>query len=637
MAGAAFRAPPSAKEAVSRMSDTGRRVAPAAILVVAAVLRVAYFLQIRTSPLFSHPVFDAREYAVRAGEVAAGHLFPVGVSIHGPAYPWFLAIFSALSGHDLAVMTFTNVVLGCATVLLLWDATRRCLGDATAAVAAALTAMNWVLIHFEGHLLATTYFTFLMVAAFRLTVAAGARSALGAGLVLGVAALTRPNALAPLPFLAALLAFRSVRTARVEGEAPTAGRRGPDGTGRRRVGRLLRPALLLAGTLVLVLPVVVRNYRTGGGWALQTNTGLNLYLGNAADSPGYPSIRPGREWDELVLAPARAGETTPGGQDAWFRARIVDFARRDPGAFLRLQLRKLLLFWNHREVRTTLSPYFFARFAPLQAAPFLVGFGFLGPLALAGLALSVRRPARFALPWIFTLPSMALVVLTVMGSRYRAPLLPFLAIFAAHTLVEAYRALQDRAWRRAAGIAALVVPAIALVHIRFDDLNDLKFGEETARVAAVYQQAGQADVAARWWAESLREEPDRNETWVSSASLAQARRDWKTLDAITAEGLRRRPDDWLLKMFRGRALLMLDRPDESLDVLRSVLPLRPGDPDLLAGLARAHAAAGRPDSALVWFRRAVDRLERIDPDRANLPGLRAEMERLAGRDPSPGR
>ncbi|HMB67969.1 MAG TPA: tetratricopeptide repeat protein, partial [bacterium] len=467
-----------------------------------------------------------------------------------------------------------------------------------------LAALNWVTLHFEGHLLATSWFTFLLVAAFALVATAlpstdgGSPSPRArdvrltlAGLALGLAAVTRPNALVVLPFVAALLLL--------PGTAPAVG------PGRRARG----VALLLAGTAVLVLPVLAANHRSEGEWMIQRNLAFNLYLGNHADSPGYPGIRPGRDWDELVTSPVREGVTSIAGHEAWFRSRVLTFAREDPAAFARLQVRKLLIFLNHREARTTLSPYFFERFVPFQASPVLVGFGLLGPLALVGLARTARRGSGASLAAAFLVPSSALVVLTVVGARYRAPLLPFFGIFAACALVGLARAARRRAGRELLGTAALLVPAVALVHLRFAELENPAYGEELARVATVYQEAGDLEEADRWWAESLREDPARVESWVNRASYAQARGDFAALEEAALAGLRASPGDWLLSMFLGRARLELGRPEESLEALRPVLEVRPGNPDLLAALARAHDAAGRPDSARVWFQRALERME----------------------------
>ena len=44
------------------------------------------------------------------------------------------------------------------------------------------------------------------------------------------------------------------------------------------------------------------------------------------------------------------------------------------------------------------------------------------------------------------------------------------------------------------------------------------------------------DAAERWWGESLREDPDRTETYVSYASLVLGRGDWAKLDGLTAAG-----------------------------------------------------------------------------------------------------
>jgi tetratricopeptide (TPR) repeat protein len=596
-----------------------RRVLPWLILALAVAVRVAFLAEWRSNPFLESPVLDARGYVEWAAEIDAGNLVWDELRIHGPGYPYFLAIVLRLTGHDLALATYVNALLGCAWILLLLATVRRLLPFPTAEITAALAAVYWPFLHFEGHLLATTWFTFLVVAAAWLVTRAVTGAArpgltlLAGGVVLGLATVTRPNPVVVLPVVAAIL---------MRGRAA--------GTAAPAPARAARVALLVAGFALPVTPVLVQNHRLSGTIALQDHTGFNLYLGNGPGSPGYVSVRLGSEWDALSDAPRReAGAVTAAERNAWFLHRVVEHARAHPLRFLRLQARKVLLFLNRHEIRTTLSPYFFERFAPLQGV--LPGFGLVGPLALVGLVLAWRAPRR---PWVlvaFALPSAALVIATVVGSRYRAPVVPFLLPFAAWTLVRSGAWIRERRAARVGLTGAGVAAAAAVVFLPFPELTR-DFGAEAAQVASVLESRGDFDEAESWWDRARREDPDRLEVYVGHAELALALEEWGRVEELTRGGLARYPGHPLLLLMRGRALLLLHRPQESIDALRRVLPARPGDPDLLAGLARAFADAGRADSSLYYFGRAID----ADPDRPEvLDDAATLLEGLAGVDALP--
>ncbi|NNE44704.1 MAG: hypothetical protein HKN12_10875, partial [Gemmatimonadetes bacterium] len=178
----------------------------AVILLIALAVRILFFLEWRHNPFLEHPVLDARGYVGWANEIRAGHWPWSSFRIHGPGYPHFLAAVLTLTGGSLAAATFANALLGVAWIGLLVVGVRRILPAPTAEIAGLLAAVYWPFLHFEGHLLATTWFTFLTVAAFAV-LAAFPRSrsaplrAIGAGLLLGAATVTRPNALVVLPFV----------------------------------------------------------------------------------------------------------------------------------------------------------------------------------------------------------------------------------------------------------------------------------------------------------------------------------------------------------------------------------------------------------------------------------------------------
>jgi len=567
------------------------RLAAAAIVLAALALRVAYFEQIRASPFLEQPIYDARDYAAWAREIAAGDLLWDEPRLYPPGYPFFLGALSFLTGHDPFLMTFANALLGCGWILLLVLALRRVLPPPSAEIAGVLAAAYWPFFHFEAHLLATTWFTFLLVLAFWIGTklepppSPSRRPWILAalGLALGLAAITRPNALASLPFVVALAAAKD------DGRLP------------RRVARTWPVVAVVA---LLTLPVMARNQELGGLFALRHHLWINVWLGNRPDAPGFHSVRPGRDWDRASWAPEREGGVHGLVEhERWYRDRVVEFARDDPAGFAALQLRKLALFFNERELRVILSPYFFERWAPLQARPWLPDFGWVGPLAIVGLAIGAFARPRPALLWAFAAPQALAVVLTVVGSRYRLPVVPFLIAFAALAVVRVAGWIRARRWAPAAAALAALPVAAAIVHRHLEEPGG--FGEELARVAFVHEERGDFDGAARWWAESLREDPGRVESWLDYASLALRVGDARRAADAAARGLALAPEDADLLAVRGRACLREGKTDDAAAALTASLAVRPEDAATLADLGRALHDLGRSEEAAEAFRRSI--------------------------------
>jgi 4-amino-4-deoxy-L-arabinose transferase-like glycosyltransferase len=162
----------------------------------------------------------------------------------------------------------------------------------------------------------------------RLRRGGGPRACLGAGAVVGLAALSRPTAglfVAP----AAAWLFRSARSA-----------------GQRRA--LAGATLLVAGAVLVVLPWTVRNVLVLGRFVpITTDAGELLWRGNNPIATGTALLPDGRP----ILAGAdpafRAAILSRDqmGQYDLFRAAFWTFVRERPGAFVGGVVRKWVAFW----------------------------------------------------------------------------------------------------------------------------------------------------------------------------------------------------------------------------------------------------------------------------------------------------
>jgi len=160
------------------------------VLLAAVLLRAAFVFRV---PLFVTK--DSLEYFEPALSLVSGGPFELAQR-RTPIYPLFLAGSISLFGQDLLGIALAQHALGVATAALTYGMGRLTFGRAAGLVAGLLAALSGPLLIYEHYLITEPVFAFGLVAAISFFVAGmrferGWLIALG-GLVLGVAALTRP-------------------------------------------------------------------------------------------------------------------------------------------------------------------------------------------------------------------------------------------------------------------------------------------------------------------------------------------------------------------------------------------------------------------------------------------------------------
>jgi 4-amino-4-deoxy-L-arabinose transferase-like glycosyltransferase len=200
----------------------------AAIAAGGLVLRLLYVLVLSPD---TRGEGDARYYHDEANLLAdgMGYIDPLQYALFGevkptafrpPLYPYLLSAVSRAGGDDWTAHRIVGCVIGVATIVLIGLAALRYAGRRAGLIAAALAACYPVLIAADGAVMSETPYTALVAAAILLAVrlhdrpAAVTAAALGA--VIGLAALTRSEALALLPLLALPLAWRAGPGARLQ-------------------------------------------------------------------------------------------------------------------------------------------------------------------------------------------------------------------------------------------------------------------------------------------------------------------------------------------------------------------------------------------------------------------------------------
>jgi 4-amino-4-deoxy-L-arabinose transferase-like glycosyltransferase len=400
------------------------------------------------------------------------HYDPRGVptSFRAPGYPAFLALVYAVSGVGpgrFFAARMAQALLGAALAPLSWALARQVgFRERVARWAATIVAVFPLLVVYPLALASENLFVPLLTLALALTLRAGeqgrARDHALAGLVLGLAALTRSVVAGFVP-LAALWAWRVAEA--------------------RRTG-FRNGVLLILCFLLVTLPWAVRNTLLHGqpAW-IETSLGYNLYIGYHPQSTG--TFQYGISLDLLPIL-----------DDAERNARGLAAFRRfissDPGRVPYLMVRKAGHLWG---LDSRALVYFYANGYLDRWPAWLLGLGFLlacGPLvalapAAAGGLVCGRMERRKALVALLLAYYTGAHALIMAEPRFHVPLLPVVAVLAAYAFIERpWR--ESRLWQR--GLVALLVVLLCanwgLELVQDWDMLVVLFGSEGHRLYLPY-------------------------------------------------------------------------------------------------------------------------------------------------------
>lgn len=322
-----------------------------------------------------------------------------------PGYPLFLGLIYRLRGHSYRDARMVQAFLGAMTCTLVYLIGHQIFGFETGVLAGLLTATYGLLIQFARLVLSETLFVFL-ICGFALLLLTGIRRKapstaffFAAGILLGLSAITRPVGL-PIGLLTFLFFPVGLKAEH---------------------GRLKAGLAFALGLLLVVGAVTIRNYQMQGALIpISTHGGITFWRGVLKGGADYPP--------ELVSLRERIGDLPELEQQRLYYEAAIEFLRYHPEAIpgILLEKVKLLLVYTtytvaHKRLTVAMDPYFWYCVS---------GFGVLGMLIQPR---RLRLEKAFLAMMIFV--QIAATLVYDSSVRYRIPLIPFLALLAAHALV----------------------------------------------------------------------------------------------------------------------------------------------------------------------------------------------------------
>ncbi|MHB0976801.1 MAG: ArnT family glycosyltransferase [Candidatus Aquicultorales bacterium] len=350
-----------------------------------------------------------------------------GNSYWPPGYPFFLGILYYALGPNPAIARIANLVLGVASVALVYLIAKQVASEKTALLASTIYACLPTAVLYTSIVGTETLFTFLLLAFFYMWLRIKDSEldlTIFTGVILGLAGLVRAQAL-PLAVVLAPFTF---------------------GLGAIKDKALLKKmAVVTLAAFVVVLPWLVRTQVMYGTFNMQVNGGVFFWQGNHENVPLPNGEYP---WDSTSLPydPITADfyYRHPVEASQWGMEKATQYILNNPGeatvnVFLKgyyfLASEPDGLIWNRLDDNKLQGPTsyrpvnFFGADASDRLKAFEnISYWILVVLALGGMAVSIReRKSWFLMAsigyWLI------IHALTISLIRYRFPMLPIFAIY----------------------------------------------------------------------------------------------------------------------------------------------------------------------------------------------------------------
>lgn len=471
---------------------------------VAFSIRLLYLLSYSHTPYWDALNMDPGNHWELAKSMASGRGAGPYAYFRAPMYIWLLSGFVSVFGESLWPIRIFQALLGSICAGMTVTMGRYFLSRPAAVAAGAMMAVFWVPVYFDGELLIASLGTFLNLVALIVVINAdraltknlpGAKLYwLGAGVLLGISTIARPNVLVFVVAVTIVLFLRAFFSMRLQAESDPEKPLLPK-------TYFLSAVLFILGVVVCIAPVTVRNLAVGRDFVLiASQGGINFWFGNHEGADGRTVVVPyarrdiplsfiksrrDHPWvnEDVWLSSAYGAEDSLRSRvreseisDYWY-AQAFDWIRENPGAAALLILKKTLYLFQRTEVSNNRDLDYHARAIPVLRGLSLIHFGLISPFILAGLVIAFMRLRTWLWPLVFFTSYAFSVVAFFVTTRYRVPLLPIgmcLAALSVEECIKRYRAGKGKKTGLSPflPLAALIVVFALFVNVPWPRWND---------------------------------------------------------------------------------------------------------------------------------------------------------------------
>lgn len=592
------------------------------ILGIAALVRLLFFLQFQQSPYFQIPLIDSWEYHLDALKISRfGQPHHIAFW-HPPGYPYLLAGVYWLSGQTTQFWPIIlNMLLGIISLFLTYRIASEFGNNRATLIATALAGMQPVLISFEAQLLSLPMECTLNLLWIWLFIKctdhmSDYRLSLGAGLVLGSSIITRPTTLLFLPVSYTLLILYSKR------EAPN---KNPAHKPSYRSAHMF-----LIGTLIMILPVTIRNTIVSGDPVIiSTNGGINFFIGNNPNYDHTTALRPGSEWSMLI---SRVDDKPDTSSSRYWYAEGIAFLTHHPLDAIRLYSWKFFQLLHSNEIIRNLDLQEIRNTSSILRLPG-VDFGLLVALGLPGLFLLPSTRKRTILIMYLGLSSLS-IILFFMATRYRLPLVHILCFCSSLTIESFVRMWRNRhLTKQDIGILIFTSIVITVTHLPINTglPEHIQKRDTLMNLADIAERSGDIDRATEHLLEIIRLDPLFPDSYQRLGVYSLRRNDLDAARQYFSLSHERCQGSPLPIYNLGLVSLKEERYQQAAEQFTEALKLNPNNPEFLLYLGEAESELRNIEESRQFFRQAMEKFTERVKQHPYDPGYYRQTAHIAQR------
>lgn len=579
------------------------------ILFIALITRIIYlndYLNTDVYPVL--PDSDGYPYFLWAKDIASGDLWGNQAFMKWPLYAYFTGFWFKLIGENISFIYILQFILGTVNCAFIYLIARLIFNPKIALISALLCLWYGLFIFYEGLLIYTSLSIFLNSLLFLCFLFIqghiNKKNIFLLGLLLGICTLAQANIV-----IFGILAMLWILF-----------------TNKFSWRKFICHFTIFLFALSLVIGVVtLRNYFVEKDIVMLTgNTGINFYLGNNPQangvfhSPAY--LTPSQEGmfrDAKIIAKIEKGKDLKTSQvsNFWFN-KSADFIKKNPGAYLRLLLKKILWLFSPKE------PIHDHEYSLIidQIKIFKImslDLRFILPFCFLGLFINLKRFRETALIYIFLISISFGMLIFFVTTRYRIPMVPFMAIFASSTIFYILQEIRARKYLQFGFLCLALILIFCLVDYNIfakgqsTQINDdyLRYHYHWAK-AMNYNRKLDYNGAMRELKEAARIYPNRHHLEFAFGTVYYSMNDFKMAEDKFKEAIRIFP--YYADAYYNLGLLynQQGRFEEAKDVLEKAAFLEPEDMGVHFELGKSYKAQGDLKKARREFSLSLKKINR---------------------------
>jgi len=401
------------------------------IFIFTFLVRLLFILTMKQNAysIITRYTIDSIFYHKWALSIAQGDWLGHEVFFLGPFYAYFLGIIYAILGNKIIIVQVIQTVLSSFSVVFLYLITRKITNHRTGVIASAIYILSGILVFYTGTLLYVDVNIFLSLflayILLKLSDNSSIKLSILAGTLLGFLVTVRPEFILLLLILIPYFIFR-VKTK-----------------------PFLQYFIFIIFTLAIASIIPIRNYFVGKDFVPFTaHSGVNFYYGNNPQADGtWRAVYPLQQTPDITIPQLQYSSQRIDGKlvkpseasNYWFK-KGIEFAKENPIRYIKLLTKKFLLFVNSYEIPN--NYYFYqTKDDSVVLKICFISFALILPCAILGIIFSLKRWKDSYLIYAFTFIYLVSSLVFYVLSRLRAPVIPFLIIFAAMFIGELFERL----------------------------------------------------------------------------------------------------------------------------------------------------------------------------------------------------